>query len=65
MIALLDTRAAAQYLGVSPSHFRAHIAPTLPRLNVAAPGARVPNWRYRAETLDAWIAARERGPEAA
>ncbi len=59
---LLRAKEVAAALGVSPRHFEAVIAPAIPRVNVARPGAARPAWRYTREALDAWMARAEATP---
>jgi hypothetical protein len=63
---LLTTAEAARYLGLSRRHMQDRA--DIPRVDVSAPGAARPAWRYRVEDLARFAAARVvapyRAPEA-
>lgn len=51
---LLTEQQAADYLGVSLRYMKGR--GDVPRVNVAAPDAKRPMWRYRLADLEAWTA---------
>lgn len=56
--AALNAEEAAQYLGVGRTHFYVHIRPTLPTIDMKAPHARRPMWRWRKTDLDVYLTYR-------
>lgn len=58
--AALDVLQAAQYLGVSRSHFLDHIRKLLPVIDVRRPGGQKPMWRWLRSDLDAYLADRRK-----
>lgn len=56
VVGLLTIVQAATYLRVSIRHLRDRA--DIPRLDVSAPGATRPQWRYRVADLDAFAASR-------
>lgn len=59
----LDQRAASIYLGLEPGSRWLDDAP-VPRCDLRKPGASRPVWRWRRESLDAFLKAREVAPGA-
>jgi hypothetical protein len=52
----LTRQEAARYLGVSLRWLEGNMS--LPKVDIAQPGARRPTWRYRVADLDAWMEKR-------
>lgn len=58
--AALDVIQAAQYIGVSRSHFLDHVRKLLPVVDVRRPGGKKPMWRWLRTDLDVYLAERRR-----
>lgn len=56
----LDAKQAAAYLNVSVSHFRDDVRKLLPVVDLRAPGARQPLFRWMKTDLDAFLSARRK-----
>jgi len=56
--ALFTRRQAAEYLGLSVRRLEGD--PSIPKINVAPPGKRKPQWRYEPHALHGWIAEQRR-----
>lgn len=59
--ALLARLQAAAYLGLSKRRLEGDAS--IPKVNVAPPGSRKPQWRYEPNALDQWIAEQRRRTE--
>jgi predicted DNA-binding transcriptional regulator AlpA len=51
----LTSQQAAQYLGVSRSHFFAHFRPMIQPMDMRRPGGSRPMWRWHQDDLDAFL----------
>lgn len=60
VVGLLTIKQAAAYLRLSPRHLQDRA--DIPRVNVSAPGAGKPAWRYRVEDLEQFAASRNVNP---
>ena len=56
VVGLLTVAQAAAYLGLSPRHLQDRA--DIPRVDVSAPGAARPAWRYRVQDLEQFAARR-------
>ncbi len=57
--AYLSAKVAAAFLGISTSHFRAHVAPQVPCLDLAPTGKRKRMPRWSIVELNRWAEARK------
>jgi hypothetical protein len=57
----MSRRDAAEFLGVSLRFLEGNTS--IPKHNLAGPGAKRPTWRYKQSELEAWLADRKRASE--
>lgn len=55
---IISQRQAARFMNVSLSHFRSHIAPSLPSFDLAPAGSKKRMPRYSIADLEGWMEQR-------